>query len=63
MIRPSRGIGPAAQRPTKTRAAGLSILSNAILIALKLAAGAMPWEGRIIRGSTPSGPERHAPCG
>jgi cation diffusion facilitator family transporter len=34
-------IGPAAQAPPKTRAAGLSIASNATLIALKLAAGAV----------------------
>lgn len=48
MIRPSRGIGPAAQRPTKTRAAGLSILSNATLIALKLAAGVITGSIAII---------------
>ncbi len=38
---PARAVGPAAQLPSKTRAAGLSIASNAILIALKLAAGAI----------------------
>ena len=48
MFRPSRGIGPAAQAPSKTRAAGLSILSNAILIALKLAAGAITGSIAII---------------
>ena len=48
MIRPSRGIGPAAQTPSKTRAAGLSILSNAVLIALKLAAGAITGSIAII---------------
>jgi len=48
MIRPSRGIGPAAQTPSKTRAAGLSILSNTVLIALKLAAGAITGSIAII---------------
>jgi len=48
MINPSRGIGPAAQVPSKSRAAGLSILSNAILIALKLAAGAITGSIAII---------------
>ena len=48
MIRPSRGIGPAAQSPSKTRAAGLSILSNAVLIALKLAAGVITGSIAII---------------
>ena len=48
MIRPSHGIAPAAQTPRKTRAAGLSILSNAILIALKLAAGAITGSIAII---------------
>ena len=48
MIRPSRGIGPAAQTPGKTRAAGLSILSNTVLIALKLAAGAITGSIAII---------------
>ena len=41
MIGPARAVGPAAQSSKKTRAAGLSIASNAILIALKLAAGAI----------------------
>ena len=41
MIGPARAVGPAAQTSRKTRAAGLSIASNAILIALKLAAGAI----------------------
>jgi cation diffusion facilitator family transporter len=48
MMRPSRGIGPAAQTPSKTRAAGLSILSNSILIVLKLAAGAITGSIAII---------------
>jgi len=41
VIGPARAVGPAAQAPSKTRAAGLSILSNSLLIALKLAAGAI----------------------
>ena len=41
MIGPARAVGPAAQSPSKTRAAGLSIASNAILIGLKVAAGAI----------------------
>jgi cation diffusion facilitator family transporter len=36
---PARAIGPAAQGRPKARAAGLSIVSNAALIALKVAAG------------------------
>jgi cation diffusion facilitator family transporter len=36
---PADAIGPAAQSPPKTRAAGLSILSNGVLILLKIAAG------------------------
>jgi cation diffusion facilitator family transporter len=36
---PARAVGPDAQTPPKTRAAAVSILSNTILIALKLAAG------------------------
>src|SRR4051812_17723301 len=38
-VSPAEGIGPAAQPPTKTRAAGLSILSNGLLILLKVVAG------------------------
>ena len=41
-------IGPAAQSPPKTRAAALSIASNAVLIALKLAAGAITGSIAII---------------
>ena len=48
MIGPARAVGPAAQAPSKTRAAGVSILSNAILIALKLAAGAITGSIAII---------------
>jgi cation diffusion facilitator family transporter len=38
---PSRAVAPAAQGRTKSRAAGLSIASNAALIVLKIAAGAI----------------------
>ena len=48
MIGPARAVGPAAQAPSKTRAAGLSILSNSLLIALKLAAGAITGSIAII---------------
>ena len=48
MIGPSRAIGPAAQRPSKTRAATLSIVSNSILIALKVVAGAITGSIAII---------------
>jgi len=37
----SRAVGPAAQTPRKQRAAALSIVSNVVLIGLKLAAGAI----------------------
>ena len=36
---PARAVAPAAQVPPKTRAAAVSIVSNSLLIALKLAAG------------------------
>jgi cation diffusion facilitator family transporter len=36
---PTRAVGPAAQAPPKARAASLSLVSNSLLIALKLAAG------------------------
>jgi cation diffusion facilitator family transporter len=41
-------VGPAAQTPVKSRAAGLSIVSNSLLIALKLAAGAVTGSIAII---------------
>jgi cation diffusion facilitator family transporter len=44
----ARAIGPAAQTPEKTRAAGLSLISNGTLIALKLAAGAITGSIAII---------------
>jgi cation diffusion facilitator family transporter len=45
---PARAVGPAAQTPVKTRAAGVSIVSNSLLIALKLAAGAITGSIAII---------------
>jgi cation diffusion facilitator family transporter len=45
---PASGIGPDAQRPRKTRAAAVSIASNATLIGLKLAAGAITGSIAII---------------
>ncbi len=41
MIGPARAVGPAAQAPSKVKAARLSIISNSILIALKVVAGAV----------------------
>ena len=41
MIGPAHAIGPAAQAPQKIRAVRVSIVSNTILIALKVAAGAI----------------------
>ncbi len=41
VIGPARAIGPAAQEPRKLRAVRVSIASNSILIALKVAAGAI----------------------
>ncbi len=41
MIGPARAVGPAAQAPSKVKAARLSIVSNSILIALKVVAGAV----------------------
>ncbi len=48
MIGPARAIAPAAQSPVKTRAVRVSIVSNSILIALKLAAGAITGSIAII---------------
>jgi cation diffusion facilitator family transporter len=45
---PMRAVGPAAQSPQKARAAALSICSNAVLIALKLAAGTITGSIAII---------------
>ena len=43
-----RAVGPVPGAPSKTRAAGLSILSNTVLIALKLAAGVVTGSIAII---------------
>jgi cation diffusion facilitator family transporter len=45
---PARAVGPAAQTPVKSRAAGVSIVSNSLLIVLKLAAGAVTGSIAII---------------
>jgi cation diffusion facilitator family transporter len=45
---PARAVGPAAQMPPKTRAATVSIVSNSLLIALKLAAGVITGSIAII---------------
>ena len=55
MIDFAEAIGPTAQSPRKARAAGLSIASNAILIALKLAAGAITGSIAIITEAVHSG--------
>jgi len=55
VIGPADAIGPAAQGSRKTRAAGLSIASNATLIALKLAAGAITGSIAIITEAVHSG--------
>jgi cation diffusion facilitator family transporter len=44
----ARAIGPAAQMPRKQRAAALSIVSNTLLICLKIAAGAITGSIAII---------------
>jgi cation diffusion facilitator family transporter len=48
-------IGPAAQAPRKTKAAGVSIISNGTLIALKLAAGAITGSIAIVTEALHSG--------
>ena len=55
MIDFAEAIGPTAQTSQKARAAGLSIASNAILIALKLAAGAITGSIAIITEAVHSG--------
>jgi cation diffusion facilitator family transporter len=45
---PARAVGPATQTPHKSRAAGLSIFSNSVLIILKLVAGALTGSIAII---------------
>ncbi len=48
MIGPSRAVRPAGQAPSKTRAAGVSIISNSLLIMLKLVAGVITGSVAII---------------
>jgi cation diffusion facilitator family transporter len=50
-----QAIGPAAQSPPKTRAAGLSILSNGVLIVLKIVAGIATGSIAIITEAVHSG--------
>src|SRR5919197_6203154 len=45
---PARAVAPAAQMPPKTRAATVSIVSNLILIALKVVAGVITGSIAII---------------
>jgi cation diffusion facilitator family transporter len=45
---PAGAVAPAAQMPPKTRAAGVSIVSNALLIALKVVAGVITGSIAII---------------
>jgi cation diffusion facilitator family transporter len=45
---PARAVGPAAQTQQKSRAAGLSIFSNSVLIVLKVVAGALTGSIAII---------------
>jgi cation diffusion facilitator family transporter len=52
---PGRAVGPAAQAPRKEKAAGVSIVSNLILIALKLAAGAATGSIAIVTEAAHSG--------
>jgi len=52
---PVAAIGPAAQAPRKTRVAAVSIASNAILIALKLAAGVITGSIAILTEAIHSG--------
>jgi cation diffusion facilitator family transporter len=55
-VAPARAVGPAAQHaPSKSRAAGLSILSNSLLIVLKLIAGALTGSIAIITEAVHSG--------
>ena len=48
VIGPARAVGPAAQAPSKVAAARLSIVSNSILIVLKVVAGAITGSIAII---------------
>ncbi len=54
-LSPAQAVGPAAQAPPKTRAAGVSILSNALLIVLKIVAGVLTGSIAIITEAVHSG--------
>ena len=54
-LSPAQAVGPAAQAPPKTRAAGLSIVSNAILIVLKVVAGVLTGSIAILTEAVHSG--------
>jgi cation diffusion facilitator family transporter len=52
---PAQAVGPAAQSPPKTRAAGVSIVSNAVLIVLKIVAGVLTGSIAILTEAVHSG--------
>jgi cation diffusion facilitator family transporter len=54
-LSPAQAIGPAAQTRPKTRAAGVSILSNALLIVLKIVAGVLTGSIAILTEAVHSG--------
>jgi cation diffusion facilitator family transporter len=54
-LSPAQAIGPDAQVPPKTRAAGMSILSNGLLIVLKIVAGVLTGSIAIITEAVHSG--------
>jgi cation diffusion facilitator family transporter len=54
-LSPAGAIGPAAQSPRKTRAAGVSIVSNGVLILLKIVAGVLTGSIAIITEAVHSG--------
>jgi cation diffusion facilitator family transporter len=54
-LSPAEAIGPAAQTPPKARAAGVSIMSNALLIVLKIVAGLLTGSIAILTEAVHSG--------
>src|SRR4051794_5656063 len=54
-LSPGQAIGPDAQAPPKTRAAGVSILSNGLLIVLKIVAGVLTGSISILTEAVHSG--------
>src|SRR4051794_23597372 len=54
-LSPGQAIGPDAQAPPKTRAAGVSILSNGLLIVLKIVAGVLTGSIAILTEAVHSG--------